>query len=29
MQRVVSGLPPSSGVTFYVNLMRQFGHIRL
>jgi hypothetical protein len=29
LQRVVSGLPTSSGATVYVNLMRQFGHIRL
>ena len=29
LERVVSGLPTSSGVTVYVNLMRQFGHIRL
>jgi hypothetical protein len=29
MQRVVSGSPTSSGATVYINLMRQFGHIRL
>jgi hypothetical protein len=29
VQRIVSGLPISSGATVYVNLMRQFGHIRL
>jgi hypothetical protein len=29
LQRVVSGLPASSGFTVYVNLMRQLGQIRL
>ena len=29
LERVASGVPTSSGVTVYLNLMRQFGHMRL